>query len=123
MSFHSWLRNLRSALAPGRGRRHPRRQGSRRAATHRPSLEILEDRSVPAFIAPVDYFVDNGTESVRDVVAADFNNDTVPDVAVVNFAYSTVSVLLGNGDGTLGARLTSATGVYPHSLAVGDFDG
>ena len=44
MSFHSWLRNLGSGLAPGRGhRRRPRR-----AATHRPRLEALEDRKVPS---------------------------------------------------------------------------
>ncbi len=44
MSFHSWLQNLRSALAPGRGqRRRPRR-----SATHRPRLEVLEDRTVPS---------------------------------------------------------------------------
>src|SRR5262245_3012480 len=44
MSFHSWLQNLYSALAPGRGhRRRPRR-----SATHRPRLEVLEDRTVPS---------------------------------------------------------------------------
>lgn len=44
MSFHSWLRDLRPALAPGRGhRRRPRR-----SATHRPRLEVLEDRTVPS---------------------------------------------------------------------------
>ena len=44
MSFHSWLRNLRPTLAPGRGqRRRPRR-----SATHRPHLEVLEDRTVPS---------------------------------------------------------------------------
>jgi hypothetical protein len=44
MSFHSWLQNLRSTLAPGRGQRHRRRRGSLRAATHRLSVEVLEDR-------------------------------------------------------------------------------
>ena len=53
MSFHSWLQNLRSALAPGRGQRHHRRRGSLRAATHRLNLEALEDRCLPAFLAPV----------------------------------------------------------------------
>src|SRR5262249_328436 len=44
MSFHSWLQNLRSALAPGRGhRRRPRR-----SVTHRPCLEVLEVRTVPS---------------------------------------------------------------------------
>src|SRR5262249_32810702 len=44
MSFHSWLQKLRSVLVPGRGqRRRPRRP-----ATHRPRLEVLEDRTVPS---------------------------------------------------------------------------
>ena len=48
MSFHSWLQNLRSALAPGRGQRKHGRRGSLRAATHRPNLEVLEDRCLLA---------------------------------------------------------------------------
>jgi uncharacterized protein (TIGR03118 family) len=44
MSFHSWLRNLRPALAPGRGQR----RGPRRPAAHRPRLEVLEGRTVPS---------------------------------------------------------------------------
>src|SRR5262245_66057488 len=98
MSLHSWLRKLRSALAAGRGQRHHGRRAPLRAATHRLNVEALEDRRVPAFLAPVDYFVDNGTVSVRDVVAADFNNDTMADLAVVSFATNTVSVLPGNGN-------------------------
>jgi uncharacterized protein (TIGR03118 family) len=44
MSFHSWLQDLRSALAPGKvHRRRPRR-----SAKHRPHLEVLEDRTVPS---------------------------------------------------------------------------
>ena len=54
MSFNSWLQNLRSALAPGWGRRDHRRRGSLRAATHRPNLEVLEDRCVPALYAVTD---------------------------------------------------------------------
>src|SRR5262249_39074885 len=54
MSLHSWLQNLRSALAPGQRQRHHGRRGLHRAATHRPSLEVLEDRSVPALYAVTD---------------------------------------------------------------------
>src|SRR5262245_66225901 len=51
MSFHSWLQNLRSALAPGRGRRNHCGRGSCRAATRRLNLEALEDRLTPSFAA------------------------------------------------------------------------
>src|SRR5262245_21030704 len=81
MSFPSWLRNLRSALTPRRGqRKHPRRD-SKRAPAQRPNLEPLEDRSVPAFIAPVDYTV--GADPIG-MQAGDFNGDGIPDVATVN---------------------------------------
>ncbi|HKA08240.1 MAG TPA: FG-GAP-like repeat-containing protein, partial [Gemmataceae bacterium] len=119
MPLHIWLQNLRSALALRRGQDNHARRGPHRAATHRPNIEVLEDRCVPAFLAPVDYFVGG---NLRDVVAADFNNDTVPDLAVVSFDSSTVSVLLGNGDGTFQPAQTSATGAGPVSAAVGDFN-
>src|SRR5437016_14442198 len=72
MSFHRWLQVLRSALATGRGQRQHRRRGSPRAATLRPNLEVLEDRTLPSFAAPVGYAT--GT-SPQGVVTADFNGD------------------------------------------------
>src|SRR5229473_3050778 len=97
MSFHSWLQSLRSALTPRRGQRQQRRRGSLRAATHRPSLEVLEDRVVPAFLAPVGY--NTGVAPIA-VVTADFNGDGRLDLAVANAVSNDVSILLGNGDGT-----------------------
>src|SRR5437764_5557930 len=91
MSFNSWLQNLRSALAPGRGQRHHRRRGSLRAATHRPNLEVLEDRCLLSFSPAVSYAVGQGPQAL---VTADFNNDTALDLAVVNSGSNTVSVLL-----------------------------
>jgi probable HAF family extracellular repeat protein len=54
MSFHSWLQNVRSAIAPSRGHRIHRQRHSLRAATHRPNLEALEGRCVPAQYAVTD---------------------------------------------------------------------
>ena len=120
MSFHSWLQNLRSALEPSRNERRHRRQRSKCIVTPRPRLESLEDRATPAFLAPVDYAT--GTQPYA-VVAADFNNDTVLDLATANYSNNTFSVLLGNVDGTFQPAVTSAAGYAPQSLAVGDFNG
>jgi hypothetical protein len=121
MSFTSWLRNLRSALAPGRVERKHRRQRSLRAATHRPQLEVLEDRCLLSFSPAVSYTAGSNPQIV---LAADFNNDLVLDLAVVNYYSPTVSVLLGNADGTFQVAQDSASGGdRATSLAVGDFDG
>src|SRR5262249_16751409 len=97
MSLHRWLRNLRSALPPRRGQRKYPRPRAQRAPTHRPGLEVLEDRTVPAFLAPVDYAV--LAAFAVDAEAGDFNGDTVLDLATVG-QDGVVNVLLGNPDGT-----------------------
>jgi hypothetical protein len=57
---------------------------------------------------------------------ADFNNDGIPDVAVANSLTNSVSIFLGNGDGTFtqancGSSLNCATGTSPQGIAAGDF--
>jgi Ca2+-binding RTX toxin-like protein len=120
MSFLRWLQYLRFALAPGRGQSHHRRRGSKRAATQRPSLEVLEDRTLPSFYAPISYSAGSGPDAV---VTADFNRDGRLDLAVANAGDNTVSVLLGNANGTFQPAQTSPTGANPRSVAVGDFNG
>jgi uncharacterized protein (TIGR03437 family) len=58
------------------------------------------------------------------IAIADFNGDNVPDLAVVNSADNTVSVLLGNGSGafTPAAGSPFLVGEAPQSVTVGDFD-
>src|SRR5436305_1475348 len=56
------------------------------------------------------------------VVAADFNGDGKLDLALTSGG-TTVSVLLGNGDGTFRPAVNFATGSGPRSIAVGDFNG
>jgi len=122
MSFPSWLQNLRSALARGRGQRHHRRRGSLRATTHRPNLEVLEDRLTPSFSPATSYPVGVYPQAV---VTADFNRDGKLDLATAdyNLDYNgTVSVLLGDGRGGFGAANHFAAGANPGSVAVGDFD-
>ena len=57
------------------------------------------------------------------VAVGDFNGDGILDLAVANWSDNTVSVLLGNSDGTFQAQVSYATDTSPCSLAVGDFNG
>ena len=67
--------------------------------------------------------LDAGTAGVATAIAVgDFNRDRVPDLAVANWDSNSVSVLLGNGDGTFQAAQSFAVGTTPVALAVGDFD-
>src|SRR5207244_873695 len=56
--------------------------------------------------------------AVRDV-----NGDGKLDLVATNAAAGSVSVLLGNGDGTLAARQDFTTGNAPYAVAVGDLNG
>jgi tetratricopeptide (TPR) repeat protein len=59
------------------------------------------------------------------IASADLNGDSHPDLTVVNQTDNTVSVLLGNGDGTFTSALNSplGTGQAPTSVAIADFNG
>src|SRR4029077_175061 len=54
--------------------------------------------------------------------AGDFNADGVQDLASANTYSTSVSVLLGKGDGTFPSPPTNAVGPNPQSVAVGDFN-
>src|SRR5262249_54068451 len=47
--------------------------------------------------------------------------DGIPDLVVANSGATTVSVLLGNGDGTFRPARNFNVGPDPHAVAVGDF--
>ena len=58
------------------------------------------------------------------IAIGDFNGDGKPDIAVVNTGSSSVTVLLGRGDGTfLAAAGSYSVGSESTSMAVGDFNG
>lgn len=56
------------------------------------------------------------------IVAGDFNGDGKLDLAVANRASSTVSILLGNGDGTFRSHVDYPTAANPATILTGDFN-
>jgi hypothetical protein len=59
----------------------------------------------------------------KSIAVGDFNGDGSLDLAEADHTGSTISVLLGNGNGTFGKPTTFATGPEPWEVAVGDFNG
>src|SRR5262245_23984452 len=102
MTLRSILDTLRSVPTRWRHRGHP--------AAFRPRLEPLDGRVLPSFTPLASY--DAGATAV---IAADFNNDDVADLAL-----DSGEVLLGHGDGTFDSPTQSGGA---GSIAVGDLDG
>ena len=59
------------------------------------------------------------------VAIGDFNGDHKPDLVATNLDSDTVSVLIGNGDGTFQTQVTYSTGTGsgPRAVVIGDFNG
>src|SRR6266446_9666615 len=57
-----------------------------------------------------------------DVAIGDLNADGILDLVVPTFITNTVSVMLGNGDGTFGPERTFVTGSDPFSVAIADLN-
>src|SRR5260370_31211038 len=106
-----WLSSILNSLSPSSARTRTRRRLSprQRPAAIRLTLETLEDRCLPSFLAPVSYPVGLVPYDPRAIVTADFNGDGRLDLAVANFYSGNVSVLLGNADGTFQPARPSAT--------------
>ncbi|CAF3251064.1 unnamed protein product [Rotaria sp. Silwood2] len=58
------------------------------------------------------------------LAVGDFNNDSVQDIAVVNYGKNNLGIFLGYGDGSFTNQITYTTGdnSSPVSLAIGDFN-
>jgi len=86
------------------------------------NVSILLGNANGTFQGAVNYAV--GTRA-RSVAVGDFNADSRLDLAVANYSIggtSTVSILLGNANGTFQAAVNYAVGTNPFSVAVGDFN-
>jgi hypothetical protein len=57
------------------------------------------------------------------VATGDLNGDGKLDLVVTNSTDNTVSILLGDADGTFSLPVDYPTGTYPASVAIGDFNG
>ena len=64
----------------------------------------------------------NGSRS-QAVAAADLNGDGKLDLVIGNLDSATVSIFLGNGDGTFTPRTDFATALFPNAVVIGDFNG
>ncbi len=86
-------------------------------------FSVLLNQGNGRFGTPVQYTT--GFES-WDIVVADFNNDSIPDVAVTNrgsnYNGNTVSVFPGIGNGTFGAKTNYTVGMGPIGVAAADFN-
>ena len=118
MWFRTLFGSLDRRISPSPARKRGQIAAGRHTATRRLRFESLEDRRLLSVSAAVDYPVGLNPQAVA---AADFNGDGRLDLATANYS-SSVSVLLGNANGTFQPAQESPTGTSPLSLAVGDFN-
>jgi hypothetical protein len=89
------------------------------------NISILLGNGDGSFQTHMDF---GSVNSPQSIAVGDFNNDGKLDVACTDanttaLTRGNVSVLLGNGDGTLQTPLTSPAGGYIQAIAAGDFNG
>jgi hypothetical protein len=81
----------------------------------------------PAFLSPVGISTAAaGANASRAVGVGDLNGDGKDDVVAVNIGLDSITVALGNGDGTLQAPMlfpTGLTGAVPTAVALADMNG
>jgi hypothetical protein len=90
------------------------------ATTASGAVSVLLGQGDGTFAAPTTFPVGGNNASVVSVAVADFNGDDQADLAVLDNESNTVSVLLGNGDGTFGTGSDFAVENGPGLLVVGD---
>ncbi|ELS03307.1 putative calcium-binding protein,FG-GAP repeat protein [Xenococcus sp. PCC 7305] len=105
----------------------PTGNGSSSGFSNRDRVGILLSNGDGTFAEPQNLKVLVGP---KDPTIGDFNGDGVLDIAVGNYALpygsivpSTVSILLGNGDGSFADSVEYDVGERPNEIAIGDFNG
>jgi hypothetical protein len=97
-----------------------RRQLPLRRLSLRPQVELLESRNLLSFGPSTNFAVDGNP---LGMALADFNGDGKLDAVTANYGGATVSVLLGNGDGTFQPAQNFAAGANASNVQIGDFNG
>jgi type II secretory pathway component GspD/PulD (secretin) len=86
------------------------------------TISIFQGNDDGTFRSPTTISLPSGFQPTA-LAAADLNGDGHTDLAVADSGNNTVSVLLGNGDGTFQPRTDYSTGTDPVYVALGDFNG
>jgi hypothetical protein len=84
------------------------------------TIAVLQAAPPVVFHLPPNFPAGDGPAQIG---SADFNGDSIPDLATANFDDGTVSVLLGTGGGSFAAACHYPAGAGADSLAVGDLNG
>lgn len=85
-----------------------------------PSFFSVTTNTPSISLAGTDYSTGSRSQAIA---VADLNGDGKLDLVVGNLDSATVSVFLGNGDGTFKPRVDFATGLFPNAVTIGDFNG
>jgi uncharacterized repeat protein (TIGR01451 family) len=88
-------------------------------------VSVLLGNGDGTFQTAVTYPTDAGGRA-RAIAEGDFNGDGNQDLAVTNLLFcdrNTVSILLGNGDGTFQPQVSYGVGYQAYSIVAGDFNG
>jgi hypothetical protein len=85
------------------------------------TVDVLRGHGDGWFDDPISHTANGNMHT--GVGVADFNGDSNLDAVTSDADAGTVSLMLGNGDGTLRSAEAFATGLSPAGVAVGDFNG
>jgi thiol-disulfide isomerase/thioredoxin len=86
------------------------------------TLTILLGQGDGKFLEATSFSAGDGDLMPLNVVVADFNGDTVPDLAVANFLGNTVGIFYGQGDGLFAEPTHISVGDGPISIVAADFN-
>jgi FG-GAP-like repeat len=90
---------------------------------HNGTISVLLGNGNGTFQSAQTYTAGGSKGKAGAVVVADLAGNGIADIAVANSSSNTVSVLLGNGNGTFQSAVAYAVGDDPRGLAVADLTG